>query len=920
MYRLFDRLAFTWERLWQHRVLTVWALIGLTAATTLALSLVLYVDAVNTSLLSARLGDPPYAFRLRYLGSWEGAIDREQVETTSAAVTTQFAERIGLPVARRVEYVRAGIAGLRTESGVLLGNFGLAALSGAEDQMEIVAGEWPPAATSETDANIIPVLLPERMLYSMGIQLGDTLTLQRIGGAPITARVAALWRPVNENATDWIFIPSFFNEVILMQMDNLWAMQTDQTNPVEESDWYMVFDGTDVKTSDISGLLTTITDAMRVMNTTLPGIRLDLSPVDAMAAFSIEVNLLTQQLALMLLPVTGLVLYFVSLVASLLVSRQQSEDVTLRSRGMSRGAIVGLHALIWLTLALSALGLGLVLSPLVVDLVSRTRSFLRFDGIPTDAALVITPAALAAGAATSLLAASSGLFMAWRSSAVTITGLRRANARSSSTWWQRAYLDVLLFIPGCYALISLWGRGGLSTEAENPFGDPLTFMGPTLFSLGLTLLFLRIWPVILRIWSRIVSLTTNVSMLMALRELTRALGRYRGTLLMMCFTLSLSGYTASMASTIDRSLADSIDYRIGADTALIVASEAVTEQSGSGASATTTVTGYNTLPAENLLSIEGVDAVSRVGRFNGQLMLGSQRLTGTILGIDRDALASIAYFRDDYANEPLADLMNKLAGDRSAVLISAETAETYHLVVGQEIQLQVSALNTWYDLKVPIAGIVDYFPTLDPRGGFFVIGNLDPIMELVGTELPHDVWLGLDTDADLDTIKTEVRALGYPILEWQDPAAALQTALSSPSRRGVLGFLSVGFVASICLTLVSAIIQNAASFRAQAAQLGSLRAMGLGSLSVALYLLLLQGIAALSGIASGTAIGIVTTLLFLPLLDFSGGLPPYRVQVAWNDIVAVYGLFAGVLFGVTLFTTLLMGRERVTALVKLGDV
>src|SRR5690606_25443859 len=134
------------------------------------------------------------------------------------------------------------------------------------------------------------------------------------------------------------------------------------------------------------------------------------------------------------------------------------------------------------------------------------------------------------------------------------------------------------------------------------------------------------------------------------------------------------------------------------------------------------------------------------------------------------------------------------------------------------------------------------------------------------------------------------------------------------------GFLSVGFVAAIALTLVGTIIQNAASFRAQATQLGSLRAIGLRSVTVALYLILVQGIAASSGIASGTSIGVATTLLFLPLLDFSGGLPPYLVRVAWDNIALVYGLFAGVLFVVTLATTLLLGRERLSAVVKLGDI
>jgi putative ABC transport system permease protein len=253
------------------------------------------------------------------------------------------------------------------------------------------------------------------------------------------------------------------------------------------------------------------------------------------------------------------------------------------------------------------------------------------------------------------------------------------------------------------------------------------------------------------------------------------------------------------------------------------------------------------------------------------------------------------------------------------VLLNAAAAEQYQLQVGQEITLQISALNTRYETKVPIVGLLDYFPTLDPSDGFFVITNIDPIFELVGTELPHNIWLRLKPEADGDVVLAQVRALGFPVLDWLDPAVLIADAQADPTRRGVLGFLSVGFVSAILLTLVGSVIQSTASFRAQALQLGSLRAMGLGGVAVAAYLLFAQGIAAFGGIAGGTLIGLSTTLLFLPLLDFSGGLPPYLVRVAWGDITLVYSVFAGVLFGVTVLTTLFLSRQHVATLVKLGD-
>ncbi len=920
MFRFFDSLIFTLERLWQHRILVLWALVGLSAAATLALSLTLYIDAVNTGLLESRLTNPPYAFRFRYLGAWNGNVTQDDINAATGAVENSFVGAMGLPTVREVRYARGGAWTLRLDDGQGLGAFNIGTLDGADEQINVVAGQWPPE--TDTGSEAIPVMISEKMLYSMGLQVNDEITATLPGRDPVTLVIAALWTPLNAADPSWIFTPKFFDEVLLVQRDDLWKMLEGIERPVEESAWYLIFDGEEVRTSDIDAILARVVDGERLVTTALPGMRMDLSPVDGLKAFSVEVSLLTQQLVIMVLPVGGLVLYFVSLVAGLLVNRQQQEDVTLRSRGMSRRAILGVHFLMWLVLAGIALAIGIFAAPLVVGLVGQTTSFLQFDPSNPPLTVVFTPQALAAGLITALIAAGSGLLLAWRTTGQTITNFKRETARASKAWWQKAYLDVLLFIPAVYVLYTLWRQGGIVSQAEDPFADPLTFLGPTLFSLSLTLMFLRMWPFLLRIAGGILSYGRGIALLMTMRELTRSIGRYRGTLLMMCFTLSLTGFTASMASTIDRSLADSVNYKIGADTVIVTVTDAQTEQNeptAEGEQPTLTVTGFNAPPTTDLLGIDGIAQVSRVGRYPARLALSGQRIDGVVLGIDRAAMAATTRFRSDYSTQPIADLFNELAGQRNGVLLSAKTARDYNLLIGQEVTLQISALNEWYDTKVPIVGLVEYFPTLNPNTGFFLITNIDPIFELVGTELPHDIWLSLKPGADSEAIRQEVREIGFPVLQWLDPQTALKEAQAAPSRRGVLGFLSVGFIASISLTLISAIIQSTASFRAQVTQLGSLRAMGLSGMSVGMYLIILQGMIAGSGILSGTSIGVAATVLFLPLLDFSGGLPPYLVRVAWNDILIVYIVFASILFMVTLLTTLFLSRESLSTVVKLGD-
>src|SRR5690606_13995998 len=141
--------------------------------------------------------------------------------------------------------------------------------------------------------------------------------------------------------------------------------------------------------------------------------------------------------------------------AGMLVGRQQQEDVTLSSRGMNRRRLLALHALMWLILAGIALGVGILVSPLLVKLIGQTSSFLRFDYASKPLEIVFTQQVLLAGALTGLLAASSGLVMAWRTTGQSINAFKRSQARSGKAWWQRIYLDVMILVPAGYIFYTL---------------------------------------------------------------------------------------------------------------------------------------------------------------------------------------------------------------------------------------------------------------------------------------------------------------------------------------------------------------------------------------------------------------------------------------------------------------------------------
>src|SRR5690606_36953628 len=261
------------------------------------------------------------------------------------------------------------------------------------------------------------------------------------------------------------------------------------------------------------------------------------------------------------------------------------------------------------------------------------------------------------------------------------------------------------------------------------------------------------------------------------------------------------------------------------------------------------------------------------------------------------------------------------ADNRTGIIINQQTAEDYGIAIGQEVRYQVQALGEWQsEIRATVVGYIEYFPTIDPGDyEFYLLTSIQPIFEVSGTPLPFNVWMKLKDGISVADAQAAITEIEFPVLRYRDPQALLEQAQAEPARRGVFGFLSVGFVASIVLTLIGSVIQSTASFSAQSSQLGSLRAMGLGGFSVRIYILVLQGLIAVSGVGSGTLIGTGTTLLFLPLFDFSGGLPPYIVRVAWDEIALVYIVFGAVLLFVALFLSLVLSRQQLSRVVKLGN-
>lgn len=951
----FSLVLFCARRLWNHRLLMLTLFAGLVVAVGILSSIPLYSEAVHHRLLQGELNEvgahrPPFAFLWRYIGTWYGDISLDQFAPPDDYLTRQAPAAIGLPVETLVRHLRTaemrlfptGDSGFERDEPLLWTSVGF--ISQLEDHIDLVEGSPLPAMAGEGDE--VPVLISQALADQLGLQVDEKYVLfaSNSGSKQIPVRIAGVWQPLDPAEPYWFYQPSAFDEVLLTSEEIFRSkLPAVLDKPVSMAIWYQVFDGSDVRTSDVPHFLDAVVAVEARVTALLNNTTLDVSPISALQSFGRSARNLTLVLSIFGIPVVGLVLYFIGLIGSTVVRRGLAEIAVLRSRGTTRFQIMGIYLLEGVLLVGAGLACGLVLGRWLAMAMGQTRSFLSGDWLNWNADplhVVLSPDAIRYGALGAVLALFALVLPSLAASGHTIVTYKWERARALvRPLWQRYYLDILLAIPPFYGWYLLKRQGSIApgfalSSQSDPFGNPLLFIVPLLFCFSLALLFARFFPLVMSALAWLVKWLPGAPALLAMRQLARSANQYTGPLLLIGLTLSLATFTASMASTLDNHLTDQVYYQVGADLNLVETGESTeqpSEPSTPGVSASTTTASQQEggprwlfLPVSEHLQAPGVRAVARVGKFDATSNIGGRQQSAQLLGVDRADLPLVAFFRSDFAaGESMGELMNRLAVDWSNILVSRDFMARNQLKVGDPLRLTVSSAGDYADIDLTVAGTLDLFPTLYPQDGPFFVSNLEYIYEGLGGEYPYDVWLSTDPGEPTDALVNDIKSRGIAVVAVSDARAAIAAEQTRPERQGLFGLLSVGFLAAAVLTVLGFLVYAIVSFQQRFIELGMLRAIGLSIWQMAGYLAGEQTLLILTGVGLGTGLGVWASSIFIPYLQVGTGktavTPPFVVQIAWDQILNIYIVF-GVMLVLAIFVlVILLVRMKIFEAVKLGE-
>ena len=651
-------------------------------------------------------------------------------------------------------------------------------VTGAEEQIEIVDGRLPDTTPVSSGAPDLEVAIGVETAGRLGIELGRQFDLHpfwRDDVEPVRATVVGLVQATDPEAefwgnednvfslrtASWDTIPmlisreTFFGAISAYLPD----MVSDYTKLI-----YVDTGSINARNAESVSLALRRFDGQVTGNIVRTSVQSELPEV--LATFDEKLFFTRIPLLVLVLQIAAIVLYYLFMVSTMLIERQAGEIALLKSRGATTSQVMKIYVIEGLAISAIAVLVGPPLAATIISLLGQTPPFTDLTG-GSNLQVTLSLGAYLWAAAGAILAFATLLIPAYMATRRTIVHQRAASGRpSQQPFFLRYYLDLGLAAAGAVLLYQLDRREGLVTTGF--FGDrsvdPLLLLAPAFFILTVGIVFLRLFPLVLRVLAWAVARAQGAAVIIGMWQLVRNPVHYSRLVLLLMLATAVGMFAASFGATLDSSYSDRASYESGAQLR-------ITDVRQIQASGPIDV-------ADSTAGLSSAEDATAVFRISGSQGIISARQSIEILGVDADAFADIAYFREDFADESLTDLMSKLSGSRPPA-------------VGVTLPLDARWLGLWVD---PIDMPSEFslrFEAVDATGRYFsyllgpdLVEEMPPGWTLLVSDLqrPGTSFANPRLASRTQLANIERNNGPFPILPPQEPITITSITLRSPTR------------------------------------------------------------------------------------------------------------------------------------------
>ncbi len=921
-------IAFVLKRLMRRPGLALLALLGIILPLGVLSSASLFAGGVDRVVLQNELatfsqsyGRPPLGIRFYAYGTPSTPISVTLATDALGTATRALVAEMGLPATHSGYHISSinfsaqtpGSLDTNAESGKPL-YVQFVAYPDIGPHIETVGGtpfhDTPahPAHTSDAAAPPVPVWLHANLAERLNVQVGDHFPCQaahhlegpeelaRIDTSPLTVTVEGLWQPTDPEHAFWFDDPNTTLETALLvhRADYVAHIEARQLVKVHRVNWDIVLDASQASPSNVERYLSGFDRAFRIMKHNIPNTLYDNPPLPPLHEFTRRNRVLMAMLLSFNMPALGFVLFFLALSAAIIARGQRRDTVMLLSRGVRNDKLYVLVFIEELLLSVIGYPLGMGLGLLIARGMGYTKGFLAFTArapLPlslADANFMLSVAALG-------IPILMRLWATYQHTRGSIAEADEAHARPlHAPFWMRYGLDFLLLIPTAYIYQRLVMAGSLAALAPNQgeelYETPLLILLPAMFILSSALLSIRIFPLLMRGLEYITDRLPGTSAYIAFHHLERQWQHYVTPLLLTTVSLALGTYAYSMALSLDTWLVDRTYYRVGADLFFSPLLEGFVNREYRGPQGSVIVGGDWIPPVDTFRELPGVLDATRIGRYRTRFHLVGGEEVGYMYALDRADFAQVAWFRDDFANENLGALMNRLAQHPQAVLVPASFLHEHFLRVGDTLAASITLdQGLIVDAKLKIVGTYDLFPTIYPEDDVTLIGNLNYLNHLGGLTVNHDILLRTDRTVPGRSVFEAVSQTGIEAESRTDAQATINKARARHERVGVFGTLSLGFITALGMAALALVIYCQTSLQDRLWWLTVLHAIGITRKQLIRGLIIEQAILMTYSVVISVALGVAASHIFVPFMRIAEEtgvpqpplVPMFAMQETW---------------------------------------
>lgn len=767
---------------------------------------------------------------------------------------------------------------------------------GGEAPYTIVAGRLPQMGAPE-------VLLLDRAVIRSGYRPGDRLrvplTDNPSGEAATVTVVGTIHIP---DSSPWADLVGVLEGSLLAHP----AYWTAVANQAEEVTWTLTLSDDQVRTGNLVYVAQELRRLPLVATRLLPNTSIARTPLTWMDGFLGQLQTMELLLLIVILPILLLVAIFSLGAAQVITDGRRVEIAVSRSRGETGLEVLASYLGEGGLLIAVATGLGVLLTGPIVRLLGLSAGFLQLvnrPALPID--MTLRTAAFALAGAVAVEAVS--LVPLVRALGLTVVSLRQAEAVRSR---------ILAGIKGASMLFLavVIGYGTWQIRTTQAGLEPLTLLVPGLFLIGAALLLWQGLAVITAALYRLTEHRLGLGAYLALSLIRNRPVRYQMAWLMLVVTISLGIYGANLARTLDRDLVASARYRLGSD--LRIRSyweQEIVSSAGDGKTAIL----YYEPPYAQFRDLPGAVGTARVQLRTAMPIYAGPRNLGRIdlQAINPQEFGRVARFLPGLPPAP-EPLLQAMADDERAALVSRTMADRLGLQPGDHLTARLEDGDT----PLVIAGVLDAWPGRLPQDGDFAVISLDYAQDNMGLE-PYDVWVRLLPGAPLEKVLQALHDRQVRLLQVESLDVSVALGRREPSRLGLYGMLTAGFVVSLLVMGLGYLLNIGLILQSRAKELGVLRAMGVSTAQVARSLYLEQSMLLSAAIATGLLAGRTAGYLYLPAIRRQIGLESLPIQTVSGGVdylLIILGAVLALGFGMW-SVTLWMRRLAIGKALRLGE-